>query len=158
MPSARLLPMPSASVTSVASRRTVPVRVSLIPDVAARGVLPDPEPGAAELLGCRLVGPGALPEPRGVVRPPGALLGAGGVAPLLDRGRVVVGDPVAGLGVARRVDQRRDVPVGGEHEAHLAAEQLAAAVARLPRADVDRKSTRLNSSHANISYAVFCLK
>src|SRR3712207_7494337 len=26
------------------------------------------------------------------------------------------------------------------------------------RDDVDRKSTRLNSSHANISYAVFCLK
>src|SRR3712207_8673868 len=24
--------------------------------------------------------------------------------------------------------------------------------------EVDRKSTRLNSSHANISYAVFCLK
>src|SRR3712207_8964488 len=32
----------------------------------------------------------------------------------------------------------------------------------LPRIDLDipadRKSTRLNSSHANISYAVFCLK
>src|SRR3712207_7346974 len=27
-----------------------------------------------------------------------------------------------------------------------------------PVAEVDRKSTRLNSSHANISYAVFCLK
>src|SRR3712207_7459162 len=26
------------------------------------------------------------------------------------------------------------------------------------REDEDRKSTRLNSSHANISYAVFCLK
>src|SRR3712207_8691059 len=26
------------------------------------------------------------------------------------------------------------------------------------RTDRDRKSTRLNSSHANISYAVFCLK
>src|SRR3712207_8810650 len=26
------------------------------------------------------------------------------------------------------------------------------------RAVADRKSTRLNSSHANISYAVFCLK
>src|SRR3712207_8781560 len=26
------------------------------------------------------------------------------------------------------------------------------------RAEQDRKSTRLNSSHANISYAVFCLK
>src|SRR3712207_8654617 len=29
---------------------------------------------------------------------------------------------------------------------------------RLARGESDRKSTRLNSSHANISYAVFCLK
>src|SRR3712207_8009188 len=29
---------------------------------------------------------------------------------------------------------------------------------RQPDGDEDRKSTRLNSSHANISYAVFCLK
>src|SRR3712207_8129180 len=29
---------------------------------------------------------------------------------------------------------------------------------RSTRWDRDRKSTRLNSSHANISYAVFCLK
>src|SRR5947209_18915981 len=28
----------------------------------------------------------------------------------------------------------------------------------LTTANIDRKSTRLNSSHANISYAVFCLK
>src|SRR3712207_7725768 len=28
----------------------------------------------------------------------------------------------------------------------------------VPIEDIDRKSTRLNSSHANISYAVFCLK
>src|SRR3712207_7147224 len=35
----------------------------------------------------------------------------------------------------------------------------AAARRRPPRgAAADRKSTRLNSSHANISYAVFCLK
>src|SRR3712207_7300224 len=34
----------------------------------------------------------------------------------------------------------------------VAREALRAALAR------DRKSTRLNSSHANISYAVFCLK
>src|SRR5258708_22201717 len=32
------------------------------------------------------------------------------------------------------------------------------AVRRLAPADVDRKSTRLNSSHQIISYAVFCLK
>src|SRR3712207_7215326 len=31
-------------------------------------------------------------------------------------------------------------------------------VAGLQGLDKDRKSTRLNSSHANISYAVFCLK
>src|SRR5688572_31469698 len=29
---------------------------------------------------------------------------------------------------------------------------------RLARAHLDRKSTRLNSSHSQISYAVFCLK
>src|SRR3712207_7530162 len=29
---------------------------------------------------------------------------------------------------------------------------------RLLQGSADRKSTRLNSSHANISYAVFCLK
>src|SRR5258707_5874452 len=29
---------------------------------------------------------------------------------------------------------------------------------KVPPAKLDRKSTRLNSSHANISYAVFCLK
>src|SRR3712207_8971591 len=32
------------------------------------------------------------------------------------------------------------------------------AQAALPATARDRKSTRLNSSHANISYAVFCLK
>src|SRR3712207_8172722 len=31
-------------------------------------------------------------------------------------------------------------------------------VAAADRVAIDRKSTRLNSSHANISYAVFCLK
>src|SRR3712207_7944208 len=31
-------------------------------------------------------------------------------------------------------------------------------VGRMGRDGGDRKSTRLNSSHANISYAVFCLK
>src|SRR5258707_5399631 len=35
----------------------------------------------------------------------------------------------------------------------MSAMQLAAG-----KMKVDRKSTRLNSSHANISYAVFCLK
>src|SRR2546422_3566634 len=42
------------------------------------------------------------------------------------------------------------------------AEQVAELVAENPegaeRADLDRKNTRLNSSHGYISYAVFCLK
>src|SRR3712207_8881250 len=37
----------------------------------------------------------------------------------------------------------------------MTAGELAAAMMLF---DEDRKSTRLNSSHANISYAVFCLK
>src|SRR5438445_4599486 len=44
----------------------------------------------------------------------------------------------------------------------LAPKALASAAARPALAqaarELDRKSTRLNSSHANISYAVFCLK
>src|SRR3712207_7908285 len=40
-----------------------------------------------------------------------------------------------------------------------AAEQFQRSLFDLPRvrSNIDRKSTRLNSSHANISYAVFCL-
>src|SRR3712207_8589341 len=37
-------------------------------------------------------------------------------------------------------------------------ELLAGGVELLHLVEEDRKSTRLNSSHANISYAVFCLK
>src|SRR3712207_8322705 len=57
----------------------------------------------------------------------------------------------------------------GHHSSELLYVGLAAVVASLlaegpfgPLGSVvgllDRKSTRLNSSHANISYAVFCLK
>src|SRR5688572_31664756 len=45
-------------------------------------------------------------------------------------------------GVGQRVDRRLEEEVAGV----------------LAGPDVDRKSTRLNSSHSQISYAVFCLK
>src|SRR3712207_8269879 len=53
------------------------------------------------------------------------------------------GDAAHLVGEVRRheVDVVGEVLPGAGHAAH-----------------VDRKSTRLNSSHANISYAVFCLK
>src|SRR5258707_5770166 len=48
----------------------------------------------------------------------------------------------------------------GDARSHDSHQELAAhrARARSGQAGRDRKSTRLNSSHANISYAVFCLK
>src|SRR3712207_8371897 len=55
------------------------------------------------------------------------------------------GDPPDGVGGTRR---DRGVPV--PRPARPAADPR--------RHHADRKSTRLNSSHANISYAVFCLK
>src|SRR3712207_7332019 len=58
-------------------------------------------------------------------------------------GRIPV-DVVARLAPARVADQVGDL--------------VGEPVRRGGAASQDRKSTRLNSSHANISYAVFCLK
>src|SRR5690625_5700814 len=48
------------------------------------------------------------------------------------------------------------VPVAAAHLEPQVALDLVPVVAVVP--DPDRKSTRLNSSHVAISYAVFCLK
>src|SRR5438445_8517096 len=50
------------------------------------------------------------------------------------------------------------VPARGQEAAREREVALSAIAAVGVDVDVDRKSTRLNSSHANISYAVFCLK
>src|SRR3712207_7881154 len=51
----------------------------------------------------------------------------------------------------------RDGRLGVDHGQRL-AQGGAGGVHRVREVLQDRKSTRLNSSHANISYAVFCLK
>src|SRR5436309_11900531 len=60
------------------------------------------------------------------------------------------------------VPQQRQLAVAGPlPEAHDLVgdrEALLRRRDREPRAAEDRKSTRLNSSHVKISYAVFCLK
>src|SRR3712207_8073727 len=43
-------------------------------------------------------------------------------------------------------------------DAIFPADNIPAEWANFTQVNADRKSTRLNSSHANISYAVFCLK
>src|SRR3712207_7696339 len=65
----------------------------------------------------------------------------------------------AGVSGAPVVEQRD----GGLH--HVAADAVLPPLGKYrqrpeeaDRSPTDRKSTRLNSSHANISYAVFCLK
>src|SRR3712207_6954800 len=67
-------------------------------------------------------------------------------------------DPPQGLGLVL-ADEERAVAAAGEDDP---AQQVHLGLVDHSGADVagaaDRKSTRLNSSHANISYAVFCLK
>src|SRR3712207_7497063 len=53
---------------------------------------------------------------------------------------------------ASRVPLRRGSPCPGLRQVPRPSDR------RPRRPSKDRKSTRLNSSHANISYAVFCLK
>src|SRR3712207_7459770 len=60
-------------------------------------------------------------------------------------------------------DSKPDKFVGSDEEWEVATRVLAevaegSGLELVPDPGGDRKSTRLNSSHANISYAVFCLK
>src|SRR5690606_41898148 len=74
---------------------------------------------------------------------------------------------VRGFTVAAELFYSRAISLNGEHmpayrgrgKLRLDAMRLEDAVADLTQAlRIDRKSTRLNSSHVKISYAVFCLK
>src|SRR3712207_7418585 len=62
----------------------------------------------------------------------------------------------------RLADQANDAAISASREYAAAQEAIANAEVQVNNAAggriTDRKSTRLNSSHANISYAVFCLK
>src|SRR3712207_6964031 len=66
-------------------------------------------------------------------------------------------DRQRGVGDRDGRSRRRSVGRGSVPSGEPAAARLGLPPARSRRRR-DRKSTRLNSSHANISYAVFCLK
>src|SRR3712207_8579660 len=91
--------------------------------------------------------------PRSTLFPYTTLFRSRDAAPVADDAEVVVEAVVLGEQMQRRVQRRMERVAAAEEEprhdrAGTAVELLGA----------DRKSTRLNSSHANISYAVFCLK
>src|SRR3712207_8636424 len=57
--------------------------------------------------------------------------------------------------IASSIESR---PVQNAEEGRVAVTLTAVVAATHADTEIDRKSTRLNSSHANISYPVFCLK
>src|SRR2546430_13134851 len=77
----------------------------------------------------------------------------------LFRSQHELGNPLrVSLGVGKR---KRRAPRAAEHQPAFDPEMLAQTLDvfhQMPGGIVDRKSTRLNSSHSQISYAVFCLK
>src|SRR6266567_1191204 len=95
-----------------------------------------PQPSAAELCWRWLLRAAAVGEPRRQVRPPASPMGLRGLQPVGRRGRVGLAGLVGGFRVVWRIDERGYVAAGGQDEAALAAEQLGAAVAVLPRGDV----------------------
>src|SRR5690606_41276660 len=58
---------------------------------------------------------------------------------------------------AAQIDRLATLPTYDEAIAKLMATMKEASAGKLVRTIADRKSTRLNSSHVKISYAVFCL-
>src|SRR5690625_7068314 len=109
------------------------------------------EPGNEMILGshmleiCPTI---SATKPKIVVHP----LGIGGKA---DPARLVFNGDSGSAVVASLVE------LGGRYRLivnEVKAEQPLEETPQLPVAKVDRKSTRLNSSHVAISYAVFCLK
>src|SRR3712207_8864791 len=72
--------------------------------------------------------------------------------------RVVVrdGDMIGAL--LTRLGAHDSVMAWEERRMRREVRATANRLANFDDANLDRKSTRLNSSHANISYAVFCLK
>src|SRR2546430_11405187 len=63
--------------------------------------------------------------------------------------------PVTAICMGATSSVRADAALVEEHERAAAGHDRGQ---RLEHLGIDRKSTRLNSSHSQISYAVFCLK
>src|SRR6266511_3287574 len=145
------------------------------PELGERGLVEDGDGLTARAVLGRDVGEPVLPA-EGVARLGGDAFGGEPVGALPAHLVAEAGAPVAKALVQRReakAPARLKLTVRKGHEVVLAhdlagalPQELRAAVEGREAADVglpqvhrrDRKSTRLNSSHVKISYAVFCLK
>src|SRR3712207_8368382 len=65
---------------------------------------------------------------------------------------------IVAAGLAERCELQLSYAIGVAHPLSIMVETFGTGTIDDDRILEDRKSTRLNSSHANISYAVFCLK
>src|SRR3712207_8423747 len=65
--------------------------------------------------------------------------------------------PISRAGIPQWYLNRRKNMDDGSNNHMITSDLDFAASTAIEREKLDRKSTRLNSSHANISYAVFCL-
>src|SRR5947207_1656286 len=98
-------------------------------------------------MGCDSKPDGAAPAPVAATAPSPAGSATGPVA-----------TAAAAADAAANAAAALDIANGGNGGRRGAAARAAAAAATGSKIDLDRKSTRLNSSHTVISYAVFCLK
>src|SRR3712207_8268364 len=75
-----------------------------------------------------------------------------------------VNNPLTGISAFAQILEEEEMAADQKESVRLIKREADRAVAVIrdlltfARKSGDRKSTRLNSSHANISYAVFCLK
>src|SRR2546430_594132 len=128
-------------------------RVHLQPDpVQVEGGIAAPAESfkwaATRILGEDAARPGAVREPLAKVADfdavePDRMLAVKGGHRIIELDHLLHAHPLAGLGLHSRRIEQEIAPI--------------VAVGRLPHVH-NRKSTRLNSSHSQISYAVFCLK
>src|SRR2546427_13267552 len=135
---------------------------SLYPTRSAAGALLGQQPGTRGHIGCLLLGI----TPEGVEIAANAARAMGAQFDVLVAAFIKLGSNLAPIGaVAESVPSEMDPdfqPSGALLDKLSAAiDESRARVSRdliLYRTQRDRKSTRLNSSHSQISYAVFCLK
>src|SRR2546427_5554823 len=97
-------------------------------------------------------------QPEGAPLAPCAVEAEGGDGEREEARELRAGEDVSDVSHVRVLVRREDRPAAKEPRRVPARSGHVGDPAAVPVQEQDRKSTRLNSSHSQISYAVFCLK